>query len=116
MLRGGLQLFEGDALLWVLSGTSRGFEAYGGFDPSEVRGVFNAGFFLVTLLEIGALLVVHSRTFRFFWLVGISASHLAIIGLMNIMFWENILLLWTTFGWQWRNAQCAERVGLSPPP
>jgi len=93
------EIFTGDSMLFYVAKTR--------FYPVEfllpVRswvllrpGLFvliNAGFFLVTVVEVLSPFCLVSRRFRYFWLVTIFSFHLLTLLLMQIFFWENLILL-----------------------
>jgi hypothetical protein len=51
------------------------------------------GMFVVTVFEILSPLVLRYRSFRRLWLLVIVAFHLSTLLGMNILFWENVVLL-----------------------
>ncbi len=51
-----------------------------------------AGFFLVTIFELLAPLCLIHRRFRHVWLVVMAGFHLSTLFLMDIFFWESLLL------------------------
>ena len=54
--------------------------------------IINLGFPLVTVVEILSPYCLVSRRFRHFWLVTIFGFHVLTLLLMQIVFWENIIL------------------------
>jgi hypothetical protein len=74
----------------------------------------NCGFLLVTVFEACSPLALLSATFRRSWLVVMLAFHLSTLVLMNIVFWENMLLLAVVFGPRWPQLTEA-RDGELPP-
>jgi uncharacterized membrane protein len=55
--------------------------------------VLNAGFVVVTVLEVLAPLCLFSRRFRLLWLGVMVPFHVATLFLMKIFFWQNLILL-----------------------
>jgi predicted DCC family thiol-disulfide oxidoreductase YuxK len=51
------------------------------------------GYFLVTLFEVLAPLVIFSTRFRYVWLVFMGTFHVGCLLTMNIFFWENLLIM-----------------------
>lgn len=100
ILQGGLSLFSGTALLQYLSAASRGFASYepwlGGYTSllqlEPVRAALNLGFLMVTMLEITSAGLLWSQRYRRLWLAGMVLFQLSTCLLMNIVFWENMLL------------------------
>jgi hypothetical protein len=60
---------------------------------SALFGMINAGFVLVTAVEVLSPFCLVSRRFRHFWLVTILSFHVLTLLLMQIFFWENVILL-----------------------
>jgi hypothetical protein len=59
--------------------------------------VLALGMVLVTILEVLSLLVLRSPRLRAVWLAGLVPFHLSTLLLMNIFFWENLILLAVLF-------------------
>lgn len=55
--------------------------------------VMNAFFAFITLIEITSFFVIVSLRFRLVWLTVMVGFHFSTLILMNIIFWQNILLL-----------------------
>lgn len=53
----------------------------------------NAGFAFVTLLELTSPLLLFSRLYRRLWLVVMVPFHLLSLPLLNLIFWENLLMM-----------------------
>lgn len=53
----------------------------------------NAGFLLVTVLELLSPLCLINRRFRYLWIAVMFPFHVASLLLMKIFFWQNLLLL-----------------------
>ena len=112
---GGLSYFQGDALFTYLSGVSRGLSTYPfQFSPVHVMPVLNVGFALMTLLEASALSLLLLPAVRKWWLVAMTLCQVMIVFLMNISFWENIVLLWTVFSPVWTRPQDNAAAGPLP--
>jgi hypothetical protein len=98
LLVGGLDMFTGDVLIQYLSAASMSFQAYPDVVFSSLSGpLLNCGFFMTTLLEVSSPVLLYSRAFRRFWLLGLLAFQIATLVLMNIFFWENLLLSTVVF-------------------
>jgi hypothetical protein len=52
------------------------------------------GFLVATVLEISAVTVWTDLAVRRWWLPAISLFHVFTWAVMNIFFWENLLLMW----------------------
>jgi len=106
LIAGGFDMFTGDALVGYLASASRGFSSYVvPVDLYPFRHLLNAGFGLMTLLEISSIGLLVFDRFRMVWLAAITCFHLTILALMNIAFWENVVLLWVIFWWGWRRVR-----------
>jgi len=99
LIYGGIDILISDYML--LTVTERSLER---INSTHVIGLslikyswfvhmLKAGFCLTTLLEILSPLVFYSKKFRYAWLVVMIPFHVSTLFLMNIFFWENILLL-----------------------
>jgi hypothetical protein len=105
LLVGGATLFSGDALMQYLSAATRSFETYPPwFSLVLSKPLLNLGFFLTTLLEASSPALLWSRKFRAFWLAGIASFQMTTLVLMNILFWENLVLALAVFWWGWNSA------------
>jgi hypothetical protein len=100
---GGFDLFGSGALAEYLAVTARVQSAYG-FALGQavvqsvwVLSVMQAAFVVTTVLEAGTLLVFMSRVFRLMWLASMSLFHVGTLVMMNIFFWENLILMWVVF-------------------
>ena len=108
---GGLALFYGDSLIQYLSAASRSYQTYPEwFNPTALRPLLNAGFLAVTLLEATSGLLLVSRSYRLVWLCGIGAFQLCTPFLMNIFFWENLVLAAIIFWPGWRRGAAIGRA------
>jgi hypothetical protein len=58
-----------------------------------LSGILSAGFAVITLVEILSPFCLLSRTFRRIWLVSMLAFHVLTLLLMQIFFWENVVLI-----------------------
>lgn len=58
--------------------------------------LINAGYFVVTLFEIASPFCLFSKRLRVAWLCVIVPFHVSTLFLMNIFFWENLLLFCVT--------------------
>ena len=103
--QGGLELFQGDALLDYIALTSRRYSVYGSsvfLDLIEVpwlAAALKGGYLVTTLFELTSAGVLFSRMFRRVWLLVIVPFHAVTLFAMNIFFWENVLLILVLFGW-----------------
>lgn len=104
IVSGGAAVIGGDAILTQMVLASHQYSAFGFHvaphvvDTAWGRGLLEAGLAGVTLLEVAAAGVFCSDRFRKLWLVSMSAFHVSTLILMNILFWENLLLIWAVFG------------------
>jgi hypothetical protein len=95
----GIVIFAGDAILRYLSVSSLNYSAYGfrfGLLPLSnpwLGAGAKASFFLFTLAEISAPLALFYPRFRRLWLPVILALHVGTLLLMNIFFWEQMILV-----------------------
>jgi hypothetical protein len=69
-----------------------------------------AGFLATTILEVSAVAVLVSDRYRLFWLVATTLFHILTLFLMNILFWENVLLLFVTLGPMWSREKESRRL------
>lgn len=92
---GGAGIFTGDAIVTFLATTGAEPGRYGLLPTlyPALRPLFRLGFTVVTGFEILAPLALVSRRFRWLWLAVIVPFHLSTYFLMNILFWENLLLI-----------------------
>lgn len=96
---GGFEIFTGDAILNYLAVSSLNYSAYG-FEygllplthPWLAIGA-KAGYFAFTLAEISAPLTLFHARFRLLWLPVILSLHVGTLFLMNIFFWEQMILV-----------------------
>jgi len=101
---GGGSVVGGDAILPQMVLASYQYSAFGFQVAPDIietawgRGLLRTGFAAVTCLEVLAAGVFCRDWFRRVWLLSMSAFHIAALVLMNILFWENILLIWAVFG------------------
>jgi hypothetical protein len=109
---GGIELFGSDALLWHLAGASRGFTTYNvPFQFESIGWILNLGFLVMTLGEVTSIMLIVWPPSRIYWLIVMSVFHVAIVFLMNIVFWENLVLLWMVFGGVPRRSRAAAQSG-----
>jgi hypothetical protein len=101
-LKGGVEIFRGDALLYYIGTMSNSFESIGiwKFMPRLI-GVVKLGFFVTTLFEFSSVCVFLFRPYRLVWLAVMSMFHVLTLVFMNIFFWENLVLIWALFWWGW---------------
>jgi hypothetical protein len=59
------------------------------------------GFLAATTLELASAGVWLGRDFRIIWLILITLFHVLTWLTMNILFWENLLVMWSVL-WPWR--------------
>lgn len=100
---GGVEVFiDGSFLHWVVGRTLE----YSAFDVSVGLELLanrwlvvplSVGMAVVTLFETLSPLAVRSRRFRVAWLVAIVAFHVGTLLLMDIFFWENLVLIAVLF-------------------
>src|SRR5690606_27023043 len=72
------------------------------FEPLALAPALTLGFVVTTLFEASAPLLLVSRVFRMVWLPCMAVFHVMTLFLMNILFWENLVLLGVVFWWGWR--------------
>ena len=119
--QGGLELFQGDALLDYINLTSRRYSVYGSsvfLDLIKIPWLaagLKAGYFVTTVFETCSAGVLFSRTFRRIWLIVIVPFHVVTLFAMNIFFWENVLLILVLFGWGVWLRNGSPRPGLGVP-
>jgi len=107
LLEGGLALYLGDALPHYIAQNSAGYSYYGftiGLRLSDgpiVLALLKAGFAIMTLFELLAVCALVWPRFSPVWVIVTAGFHLATLPLMNILFWENLLLLLVAFA-PWR--------------
>ena len=98
LVQGGWTLFTGNGLLYYLATSSRSFESYPAwFNPVAWWPALLVGFMLITLCEALSALTLVSRRFRLVWLLVMVPFHVATMFLMNILFWQNAVLLLAIF-------------------
>jgi len=95
----GPEIFLSNSLRYYIAYTSFR-QNYYPFELGQVAllyptagAVLNAGFVVVTVLEILAPLCLFSRRFRRLWLGVMVPFHVATLFLMKIFFWQNLVLL-----------------------
>lgn len=105
VVEGGAELFTGDALLRYVAYTSRLYSAYdfgvpmAWLDNSWFNGSLKVGFALTTICEVLSPGVFVSSRCRVAWLLAVTTFHVGTLLVMNILFWENVILLWLVLGW-----------------
>lgn len=103
LLNGGTGIFTGDSILTYITFNSLYYSSYGFDFFVELLGitfistVFKAGFFIVTLLEVFSAGVLFSRRYLIIWMLLMTFFHISTLFTMNILFWENIILLIALF-------------------
>lgn len=96
---GGFAMFSDTVLLEYFAAATRSFSAYPEwFNPVHYQVLFNLGFVLTTVLEATSVCLLWSRSFRIVWLAGMAIFHLSTLFLMNVFFWENLLVVLSIFG------------------
>jgi hypothetical protein len=96
---GGFEMFAGEALANYIALRTESHNAFGNtiglaiLDHPALISLANAGFFFVTVLEIFSLCTIAFRWFRQVWVVCMLSFHMMAFLLMNILFWENIVLI-----------------------
>jgi hypothetical protein len=105
VLQGGVELFQGDALLDYINLTSRRYSVYGSsvflqlIQLPWLAAGLKGGYLVTTLFEMASAGVLFSRMFRRIWLLVILPFHFITLFAMNIFFWENMVLILVLFGW-----------------
>lgn len=96
---GGLEVFASDSIIaWTIENSSRisAFNFGGGVwlgEHPELWLPMKASFAAITLVEVLGPLALLSTPFRRFYLVSMVGFHIGVALAMNIMFWENAVLL-----------------------
>ncbi len=95
---GGYEIFTGEAILRYFSVSSLNYSKYG-FDHGLVfldhplLGIAaKLGFFFVTVAELTTPLALFHRGYRWAWLLVMIPMHIGTLFLMNILFWEQMIL------------------------
>lgn len=93
LIDGGLGLLMGPAILEYLAASTKGFATYPEwFHAPTFAPLLKIGFAATTVLEATSILVLYSPSYRRVWLLAMGGFHVMTIGLMNIFFWENLIL------------------------
>ena len=93
LVTGGTEVFTGDSILYYVGGTSHAFATLPWWlDFRHYPWVLKSGFACVTAFEALSAFTLLSTRFRVLWLVVITSLHVGTVFLMNILFWENIIL------------------------
>lgn len=100
---GGVGIYTDDSMLrWIVARTLE----YGAHDLSVGLSVLDvqwlwpllgAGLLITTVFEVLSPLALRPTRFRYFWLGVIALFHLSTLMLMDIFFWENLILLTVLF-------------------
>jgi hypothetical protein len=101
---GGWTLFtDGSVARWVVARSLEYDNLYRfrvGVELADVPAIawlLAVGMLIVTVLEALSLLALRSTRFRRVWLLVVAPFHVSTLVLMNIFFWENLLLLAVLF-------------------
>lgn len=104
LLEGGIAIFVGDTIVRLMVLSSHYHSAYG-FDVAPTmlalpgfEYLVRMSLLAVTFLEVTSIGALMSLRWRTVWLIGITAFHLTSWLMMNIFFWENLLLIWAIHG------------------
>ncbi len=95
----GFEIFEGESIRFYiakLTFTGSLYENKFGIlvlINEFLNSLVNFGFVITTVLEVLSPLCLFYKKFRWFWLAVIGVFHFATLFLMNIFFWQNLLLL-----------------------
>jgi len=101
----GFEIFTSDQILRFLAVQSLSPSEYGFqfvllfLDYPLFALLASLGFFVVTVLELLTPVIIISRLFRVFWLLIMIPFHIVTLFTMNILFWENVVLLLLVFSW-----------------
>jgi hypothetical protein len=104
LFEGGLEIFLGDALPQYIAQNSAGYSYYGFtvglrlIEVPQAAALLKAGFAVMTLFELLSVGALAWPRFRPVWLLAMTGFHLATLVTMNILFWENLLLILVAFG------------------
>ena len=99
LVHGGLEVFTSDSMtFWALRNAYHVFQPTWGWgklvlEQPWLRVLLNAGFPVVTVFEVLAPLCLFSRWFRRLFLLVIGSFHLVSWFVLDVFFWENLLLL-----------------------
>jgi len=99
LVHDGIRVFtEGSILTHIILNSQNysitGFQfAIGLLQNSFIQSLVISGYIVITIFEILAPLVLIYKPFRIVWLWVMIPFHLSTLFLMNIFFWENIILL-----------------------
>ena len=102
-IHGGLELYFGDYMLMTIVERSIQRVDYYltvGIGVAAINGLkipINIGFAVTTVFEVLSPLIFYFRDFRYLWLVVMIPFHFSTLFLMNIFFWENMLLMLVLF-------------------
>jgi hypothetical protein len=105
LLTSGTGLFAGDAVMRYVAFGSQFYSAYPFGMPLSwlevwwIAAMLKVGFAVTTMFEVASIAVFWSAWFRATWLVVMSGFHVMTLITMNILFWENLVLMWVVLGW-----------------
>ena len=104
LLEGGVRIFAGDAIIYYLGASSSSFQTYPdwAFSILAYPELPQLGFVLTTVAEVSSPAILTSRRYRLVWLTFMMAFHISTALMMNIFFWENLVLLSVWCGWDVR--------------
>lgn len=115
LLVGGAEIFRGDAILYYLQTSASFVSPPMWMNDHPWRDLLRWGFLGTTCFEASSLAVLAFPRYRAVWLIAVLAFHLATLVLMNILFWENMVLAGATFWWGWHApTQIAENAPATP--
>jgi len=103
IVHGGLEVFTNDALLIYIMKNSLLYSMYGFeigislIQYNTVILILKVGFFVVTIAEIVSPFIFFNYLIRRTWLLIIVPFHFITLFVMNIFFWENLLLISAIF-------------------
>jgi hypothetical protein len=102
-IHGGLEQFYNETINIYLITNSLNYSKFTftlGLYITESKillSLIKSGFFLVTILEMLSPFILISKYFRYFWLSVMIPFHLLSLITMNILFWENLILITLLF-------------------
>jgi hypothetical protein len=104
ILIGGRELFSGDAIHDYLNTSASIINQAGWVTQDPWRDLLRWGFLGITCLEVSSIGTLFFPRYATFWLACIVLFHVTTLFTMNILFWENAVLLAVTFWPGWKHA------------
>lgn len=99
IFHGGFQIFANDAIGRYIASSSKDFSVLPAWlNSAPMVPVLSWGFAATTVLEVASIATLWSNHFRRAWLLWMLLFHVSTVALMNIFFWQNMVLLLMVFG------------------